>query len=541
MHRVRRPGDDADLAAVDVLVGPRGGVDQVRVDGAAAGSGRSAPSSCWRSAAAGARRGPPGSGRSSGRPAGSPWPAGSGGWGTPAGHVPDRAWRRPARGRRRGGIAADAAPRRLDGAGVGVVRRRRPARSSQPARRQRTRSAVTARRDGGGGGRTWHGVVRLLGRMSIASARHDERRRASPPSYRPGAPAPGCGRCPGPAHPKFLHDLTGSGRSLLQQTWDRLDPLAGAGVLVVTGARACRGGRAPSCPTCRPGASLVEPARATRCRRSAWPRPCCADRDPDALIGSFAADHVIRDAAAFDAAVREAVAVARTGLARDDRHHPDLPGHRLRLHRARGPARRRRRADGARPSSSSSRSRMPTTAAGYVAMAGSVGTQGCSSFGPRPLLELLRLDHPALEASLREIAAGLGRPGPDGDAGPVWPGIEAIAIDHAVAEPAAAAGRVACVPADLGWDDVGTGPRCGLLPEPAPERRGCSATPGGCSRWTAPASSCRPVVARSSSSAWTTSSSSTPRTPSWSCRPTRPSGSRTSWPQLAAAGRTDLL
>ena len=37
------------------------------------------------------------------------------------------------------------------------------------------------------------------------------------------------------ARPKFLLDLTGSGRSLLQQTWDRLTPLA-ASVTVVTGA-----------------------------------------------------------------------------------------------------------------------------------------------------------------------------------------------------------------------------------------------------------------------------------------------------------------
>ena len=29
--------------------------------------------------------------------------------------------------------------------------------------------------------------------------------------------------------PKFLHDLTGSGQTLLQDTWDRLTPLAGRG------------------------------------------------------------------------------------------------------------------------------------------------------------------------------------------------------------------------------------------------------------------------------------------------------------------------
>jgi len=35
--------------------------------------------------------------------------------------------------------------------------------------------------------------------------------------------------------PKFLHDLTGTGRSLLQSTWDRLTPLTGDNVMVVTG------------------------------------------------------------------------------------------------------------------------------------------------------------------------------------------------------------------------------------------------------------------------------------------------------------------
>ena len=37
-------------------------------------------------------------------------------------------------------------------------------------------------------------------------------------------------------HPKFLLDLTGSGRSLLQATVDRLEPLTADRVVVVTGA-----------------------------------------------------------------------------------------------------------------------------------------------------------------------------------------------------------------------------------------------------------------------------------------------------------------
>ena len=40
--------------------------------------------------------------------------------------------------------------------------------------------------------------------------------------------------------PKFLHDLTGSGHSLLRDTWDRLEPLAGADRIAVVTGRAHR-------------------------------------------------------------------------------------------------------------------------------------------------------------------------------------------------------------------------------------------------------------------------------------------------------------
>jgi mannose-1-phosphate guanylyltransferase len=65
------------------------------------------------------------------------------------------------------------------------------------------------------------------------------------------------------------------------------------------------------------------------------------------------------------------------------------------------------------------------------------------------LLDLLATWHPAFAAALRAAAAEPDR------LEEIWPTLPRIAIDHAVAEPAAAAGRVATVPADLGWDDIG--------------------------------------------------------------------------------------
>src|SRR5688572_5614530 len=62
------------------------------------------------------------------------------------------------------------------------------------------------------------------------------------PGFRAVVPAGGSGTRLWPVsradRPKFLHDLTGSGRTLLQATADRLAPLAGDdGILVVTGER----------------------------------------------------------------------------------------------------------------------------------------------------------------------------------------------------------------------------------------------------------------------------------------------------------------
>ncbi len=45
--------------------------------------------------------------------------------------------------------------------------------------------------------------------------------------------------------PKFLHDLTGSGHSLLRDTWDRLAPLSGEDRIAVVTGRAHRAARFP--------------------------------------------------------------------------------------------------------------------------------------------------------------------------------------------------------------------------------------------------------------------------------------------------------
>ena len=123
----------------------------------------------------------------------------------------------------------------------------------------------------------------------------------SGPSSPRVARARGCGRCRAPGRPKFLHDLTGSGRSLLQATWDRLEPLTGdAGARRHRRAPTPRPWRAAARAARRPAAGRAVAARLDG-RDRAGPQPCSRPRDPDVVLGSFAADHVIGDEEDFRA------------------------------------------------------------------------------------------------------------------------------------------------------------------------------------------------------------------------------------------------
>jgi mannose-1-phosphate guanylyltransferase len=72
------------------------------------------------------------------------------------------------------------------------------------------------------------------------------------------------------------------------------------------------------------------------------------------------------------------------------------------------------------------------------------------------LLEELARTKPELHAGLIELAAAWDDPATRGPAvDRIWPKLEKIAIDYSIAEPAAAAGRLAVIRGHFSWDDVG--------------------------------------------------------------------------------------
>lgn len=256
------------------------------------------------------------------------------------------------------------------------------------------------------------------------------------------------------ASPKFLLDLTGSGRTLLQQTWDRLVPLAGPeGITVVTGA-AHRDAVCAQLPDLAAGNLMAEPSPRDSAAAICLAAAVIAARHPDAVVGSFAADHVIRQPQAFESAVTQAALVARDGEIVTIGIEPDHPSTAFGYIRVGSPLGR----PGAEKACRVERfveKPDAETAAGYLREGGYRWNAGMFVARADVLLAELERNRPQLHAGVREIAAAWDTPERDTVLEKLWPELEKVAIDYAIAEPAAAAGRVAVVPCALGWDDVG--------------------------------------------------------------------------------------
>ncbi len=279
------------------------------------------------------------------------------------------------------------------------------------------------------------------------------------PGFHAVVPAGGAGTRLWPlsrrAHPKFLLDLTGSGRTLLQATWDRLVPLTGeGGVLVVTGEAHADAVR-EQLPALGEQGLVTEPSGRDSMAAIGLAAALLRERHgPDVVLGSFAADHVVRRPDDFHAAVREAVAAARAGYVVTVGVRADHPSTAFGYIEEGGPL------DVAAAPTARHVARFvekpdAETAAGYLATGRYRWNAGMFVVRAEVLLTHLERLQPALHAGLLAIARAWDTPDRAAVLAREWPRLTRIAIDHAVAEPVAADGGVAVVPAELGWDDVG--------------------------------------------------------------------------------------
>lgn len=247
--------------------------------------------------------------------------------------------------------------------------------------------------------------------------------------------------------PKFLLDLLGDGSSLLQSTVARLEPLTGTNVVVVTGVRHEEAVRA-QLPQLGEGGVVAEPSPRDSMAAIGLAAAMIEAVEPEAVIGSFAADHVIGDEGRFRARVREAVEVARTGKLVTLGIEPTFPSTGFGYIRT-GSVLEVRGAPHARAVAAFVEKPDAATAARYLATGEYRWNAGMFVVKASVLLDMLADFHPGLAADLRGIAAD------PSSLAKRWESLEKIAIDHAVAEPAADRGDVAVVLGDFPWDDVG--------------------------------------------------------------------------------------
>lgn len=251
-----------------------------------------------------------------------------------------------------------------------------------------------------------------------------------------------------PDRPKFLLDLLGEGRTLLQATVDRVQPLADI-TMVVTGARHVSA-VAAQLPGLASADVVAEPSPRDSMAAIALAAALLEHRHGPIVMGSFAADHVIRKPAAFDAAVREAVEVARTGKVVTIGVEPTGPSEAFGYIEAGELI-----GETARDVAAFTEKPDAETAAGFLATGRYFWNAGMFVMRTDVLLGHVERLQPGIAKGVRALAAAWDGPRRDDALAEWWPRLTKIAIDHAIAEPVAAAGGVAVVPADLDWNDVG--------------------------------------------------------------------------------------
>lgn len=264
--------------------------------------------------------------------------------------------------------------------------------------------------------------------------------------------------------PKFLHDLTGAGRTLLQATVDRLGSvIPPEQVLVVTGISHVAA-VARQLPAVAQENILAEPSGRDSMAAIGLAAAVLQERHGDVVLGSFAADQVITSTPTFVQSVREGIEAARAGYVVTIGIAASRPstafgyvhsGEPLGL--AGAPSVRQVLGFTEKPDSSTARS--------YLATGEYRWNAGMFITRTNVLLEHLERERKDLYEGLRTIARAWDTDAREEVLDAIWPTLERVAIDHAIAEPVAASGGVAMVPGDFGWDDVGDfNSLAGLLP-----------------------------------------------------------------------------
>lgn len=253
--------------------------------------------------------------------------------------------------------------------------------------------------------------------------------------------------------PKQLLNLLGE-RTMLQQAYDRLLSLVPPENVLVATNREYAGEVREQLPDLLAENVLGEPEGRGTAGAIGLGAVAIARRDASAVMIVVTADHVITRVAAFRAALRAAVEVAQNGYLVTLGIQPTFPSTGL------GYVERDEELgtfDGqeayrvARFVEKPDRERAET-----FLQAGTYSwNSGMFIWPVETILNALATYMPDLSAGLKDIGGAIGTPAFATTLGRVWPTLPKQTIDYGIMEKAE---RVAVIPVDIGWSDVGSWP-----------------------------------------------------------------------------------
>ena len=257
------------------------------------------------------------------------------------------------------------------------------------------------------------------------------------------------------AHAKQVLALDGD-RSMLQQTVDRLEPLAGQDkVWIIT--NELLSGEIQSQLEGVPSRQIVEEPAARNTAPACGLAAFLIEREnPDAVIGVFPSDHVIGDEPRFLKIIEHGIALAaqtdvmvvlgieptraETGYGYIETGD-EAPGDALHVRRF---------------TEKPSRDRAEV----FVAAGNYFWNSGMFLWSARTLANAMREHLPETAPLLEEIAAAFGTPRFAEVFAELYPKCENISVDYAILEPRSAKGehhsQLFCLPAEFGWNDLGS-------------------------------------------------------------------------------------
>ncbi len=248
-------------------------------------------------------------------------------------------------------------------------------------------------------------------------------------------------------------------RTMIQQTVDRLMPLAEVENFWVITNQLLNTVIAEQLPTVPSGHILSEPAARNTAPAAGLAAFLLERESPETVIGIFPADAVVRDTARFEQVISDGIRIAAAGenivvLSVPPTRAETGYGY-IETGAAANPG-------GVNASCVRRFTEKPERerAESFLA-AGNYGwNSGIFLWSARTLANAIREHCPAMVPLLERIAVAHGTAGFDEVFAEVYPQCENISIDYAVLEPRSAKGEGAsgiyCLPGDFGWNDLGS-------------------------------------------------------------------------------------